>query len=214
MSNIANLRQDYKQKSLDIKDVQTDPIQQFKIWFEEALESNLKEPNAMILATSDKTGMPNARVLLLKGFDEKGFVFFTNYESEKGKELSENPKAAMVFNWLDLERQVRIRGTIEKIKEEESTEYFQSRPKESQIGAWASPQSRVIASREVLERNQAYLQEEYKKAFVLPRPEHWGGYCLVPTEVEFWQGRSSRLHDRILFSKNAKNQWKIERLAP
>lgn len=214
MSSIAHLRQDYKLKSLNEKDVQANPFQQFKVWFDEALKSEVKEPNAMILATADKTGLPNARVLLLKDFNEKGFVFYTNYESEKGKELSENPYAAMVFNWLDLERQVRIRGTIEKVGEDESTQYFQSRPKESQIGAWASPQSRVIESRDVIERNQTFLKEEYKKAFVLPRPDHWGGYCLIPTEIEFWQGRSSRLHDRILYTKIAENQWKIERLAP
>lgn len=214
MPNIADLRQDYKLKSLDVKDVQPNPIQQFKLWFEEAVESGVKEPNAMVLASADKVGMPNARVLLLKGFDENGFVFFTNYDSEKGKELTENPYAAMVFNWLDLERQVRIRGSIIKISEEESTEYFQSRPKESQIGAWASPQSRRIENREVLIKNQDFLTEEYKKAFVLPKPENWGGYCLVPSEIEFWQGRSSRLHDRILYSITDNNNWKIERLAP
>jgi pyridoxamine 5'-phosphate oxidase len=214
MANIADLRRDYKLKSLEVADVDSNPIQQFKVWFDEAIKSDVLEPNAMILATASDTGFPNARVLLLKGVEEQGFIFFTNYESEKGKELAANPAAAMVFNWLDLERQVRIRGKVVKISEEESTNYFQSRPKDSQIGAWASPQSRVIKSREVLEQNQDFLREEYKKAFVLPRPDNWGGYCLIPSEIEFWQGRSSRLHDRILYTKFNESEWKIERLAP
>lgn len=214
MLNVADLRVDYKLKSLDTKDVFEDPIQQFKVWFEEALQSEVREPNAMILATADKNAIPNARVVLLKSFDAAGFVFFTNYESTKGKELLENPVATLVFNWLDLERQVRIRGSVEKTSFEESSEYFKSRPKTSQIGAWSSPQSSVIESRNVIEQNQLFLTEEYKNAFELPCPEHWGGYRVVPQQIEFWQGRSSRLHDRIQYSRAAENSWKIERLAP
>lgn len=214
MLNVADLRVDYKLKSLDTKDVFEDPIQQFKVWFEEALQSEVREPNAMILATADKDAIPNARVVLLKSFDAAGFVFFTNYESVKGRELLENPFATLVFNWLDLERQVRIRGSVEKTSFEESSEYFKSRPKMSQIGAWSSPQSSVIESRNVIEQNQLFLTEEYKNAFELPCPEHWGGYRVVPQQIEFWQGRSSRLHDRIQYSRAAENSWKIERLAP
>lgn len=214
MLNVADLRVDYKLKSLDTKDVFEDPIQQFKVWFEEALQSEVREPNAMILATADKNAIPNARVVLLKSFDAAGFVFFTNYESTKGKELLENPVATLVFNWLDLERQVRIRGSVEKTSFEESSEYFKSRPKMSQIGAWSSPQSSVIESRNVIEQNQLFLTEEYKNAFELPCPEHWGGYRVVPQQIEFWQGRSSRLHDRIQYSRIDNNSWKIERLAP
>jgi pyridoxamine 5'-phosphate oxidase len=215
MPNVSEMRLDYKLKSLDIKDVDKKPIEQFKVWFQEALDSNIREPNAMILATADKNAIPNARVVLLKDFDEKGFVFFTNYESAKGQELLENPFATLVFNWLDLERQIRIKGKVEKVSSEESKEYFQSRPKDSQIGAWASPQSRVIQNRDVIEKNQEYLQGEYKNAFELPCPEFWGGYRVVPQQIEFWQGRSSRLHDRIQYTRQGeKDQWKIERLAP
>ena len=214
MPNVSEMRLDYKLKSLDIKDVDKKPIEQFKVWFQEALDSNIREPNAMILATADKNAIPNARVVLLKDFDEKGFVFFTNYESAKGQELLENPFATLVFNWLDLERQIRIKGKVEKVSSEESKEYFQSRPKDSQIGAWASPQSREIQNRDVIEKNQEYLQGEYKNVFELPCPEFWGGYRVEPQQIEFWQGRSSRLHDRILYTRQEKGQWKIVRLAP
>jgi pyridoxamine 5'-phosphate oxidase len=214
MPNVANLRLDYKLKSLNITDVTTTPSEQFKIWFEEALQSEVREPNAMVLATADKTGMPNARVVLLKEFNENGFVFYTNYESVKGQELIDNPFATLVFNWLDLERQVRIRGSVKKVSEEESSAYFRSRPKSSQIGAWASPQSRVISDRSVIENNEAFLTKEYKNAFELPCPDHWGGFRVIPTQIEFWQGRSSRLHDRIQYSLDENNNWTIERLAP
>jgi pyridoxamine 5'-phosphate oxidase len=213
MPNVADLRLDYKMKSLDSTDVTTNPFTQFNLWFEEALQSAIREPNAMVIATADKSGVPNARVVLLKGFDENGFVFYTNYESVKGQELLENPFATLVFNWLDLERQVRIKGSVAKISEAESTAYFHSRPKSSQIGAWASPQSRVIGSREVIENNENFLKKEYENSFELPRPEHWGGFRVIPTQMEFWQGRSSRLHDRIQYSLRDTN-WIIERLAP
>lgn len=213
MSNVANLRLEYKLKSLDISDVVDDPIQQFRLWFNEALSSEIREPNAMVLATADFNAIPNARVVLLKGFDEKGFVFYTNYESAKGRELVENPFAALVFNWLELERQVRIVGEVHKTSPEESAEYFKSRPKSSQIGAWASPQSRVIGSRQVIESNEAFLTEEYHNSFELPCPEYWGGFRVVPKQIEFWQGRSSRLHDRILY-RLSDGSWTIERLAP
>jgi pyridoxamine 5'-phosphate oxidase len=213
MPNVADLRLDYKLKSLDITDVKLTPSEQFKIWFDEALLADIREPNAMVLATADKTGIPNARVVLLKGFDEKGFVFYTNYDSVKGTELQENPFATLVFNWLDLERQIRIKGNVVKTSEEESATYFHSRPKNSQIGAWASPQSKVISSRSVIEENQDYLTKEYKNAFELPCPEHWGGFRVQPQQIEFWQGRSSRLHDRIQYTL-VENEWKIERLAP
>jgi pyridoxamine 5'-phosphate oxidase len=210
---VADLRLDYKLKSLDLEDVKNEPMEQFKHWFEEAVQAELREPNAMVLATSDAAGMPNARVVLLKAFDERGFVFYTNYESVKGKELLQNPNACLVFNWLDLERQVRIRGRVEKTTDEESSIYFKSRPKSSQIGAWASPQSQPIKDRKVIENNETYLSEEYKNTFELPRPEHWGGFRLIAKEIEFWQGRSSRLHDRILY-QNVDNQWNKCRLAP
>ena len=213
MSNVANLRLEYKLKSLDISDVVEDPIQQFRLWFNEALSSEIREPNAMVLATADFNAVPNARVVLLKGFDERGFTFYTNYESTKGKELIQNPLAALVFNWLELERQVRITGEVHKTSVEESNTYFKSRPKSSQIGAWASPQSRVIGSRRVIEENEAFLTEEYQNAFELPCPEFWGGFRVVPNHIEFWQGRSSRLHDRILYRLEG-DRWKIERLAP
>lgn len=211
---IANLREDYQRETLDISDVSTNPFTQFAKWFQAVLEAKLPEPNAMTLATATPSGKPSARMVLLKGFDENGFVFFTNYNSHKGQELIQNPQAALVFNWLELHRQVRIEGTVEKVSDEESTEYFQSRPKGSQIGAWASPQSSVIPNREVLEEKVAQLRQVYEHAEALPRPEHWGGFRVKPDRIEFWQGRPSRLHDRIQFSRQANGSWKIERLAP
>jgi len=212
-NKVQNLREDYRAKSLSIEEVSNHPVQQFDQWFLEAMKSEVREPNAMTLATSTKAGRPSARIVLLKAYDEKGFVFYTNYNSKKGKELNENPFAAMVFCWLDLERQIRIEGKIEKLSPEASDQYFQSRPKGSQIGAWASPQSDVINDRSLLENNVEKLKAKYKDAEALPRPEHWGGYRLVPDLVEFWQGRSSRLHDRINYHLD-EGEWKLERLAP
>jgi pyridoxamine 5'-phosphate oxidase len=210
---LAARRKNYSRQSLSEADVLPDPVEQFALWFQEATNSQLTEPNAMTLATADRSGRPSARTVLLKGFDKRGFVFYTNYESRKAKDLAENPQVALLFTWLDLERQIRIEGTVEKVPPEASLAYFQSRPKGSQIGAWASPQSSVIEGREVLERRAAELQREYAEAEALPLPPFWGGYRVKPDFIEFWQGRESRLHDRICYTKKD-DGWKIERLAP
>lgn len=214
LPNIENLRQDYRLASLDLPDVAPNPMEQFKKWFAEALEAKLPEPNAMTLATASPNGKPSLRVMLLKSVDYDGFTFYTNYKSRKAKDLEANPFAALCFLWLELERQVRIEGTIEKVSETESTAYFQSRPKGSQIGAWASPQSAIISDREVLEAKVTELMQVYENAEALPRPEHWGGYLVKPTLIEFWQGRSNRLHDRLQYTLQEDGNWKIERLAP
>lgn len=208
---IAEIRQDYRLQSLNETDASHDAIHQFTRWWNEAVNSEITEVNAMTLATATKEGQPSARIVLLKDYDERGFVFFTNYNSHKGSALAENPKAALVFFWKELERQVRIEGLIEKTSEAESDEYFMTRPEGSRLGAWASPQSSVITGRDVLEHNI----EKYGGAFGgnIPRPVHWGGYRLVPASIEFWQGRSSRLHDRLLYTRAGDN-WTIERLAP
>ncbi len=211
--DIENLRQEYSAEKLDAGDVDPNPFQQFRRWFEEAMNARLPEPNAMTLATVSADGRPAARIVLLKGFDQEGFVFYTNYESRKGEEMHANPNVALVFLWLELQRQVRIEGVVEKVDPAESTRYFQSRPKGSQIGAWASPQSRVIDKREELEARVQELEKEYKQASELPRPPHWGGYLVRPRLIEFWQGRVSRLHDRIQYRKT-NSGWLIERLAP
>ncbi|MDB5191777.1 MAG: Pyridoxamine 5-phosphate oxidase [Segetibacter sp.] len=210
--SIADIRRDYKLQSLMEIDIASTPIEQFTKWWNEALQSHITEVNAMTLATSTKDGVPSARIVLLKGYNDDGFVFFTNYESAKGQQIADNNKVALVFFWKELERQVRIEGTAIKIDLVESDEYFLSRPTGSQVGAWASPQSKVIESREAIEERYLAFSEKFK-AEVLTRPLHWGGYRIEPNKIEFWQGRSSRLHDRILYTKeNA--AWKIERLAP
>ncbi len=211
---IENLREDYRSNVLNIEDVAEQPMDQFKLWFEEALQSQLKEPNAMTLATCTPQGIPSARIVLLKGFDAEGFAFYTNYRSRKGQELIQNPSAALVFCWLELQRQIRIEGWVERMSREESVAYFQSRPKKSQIGAWASAQSNVIENRMILEENVKELEEKYKDVDQLPCPEHWGGLKLIPEKMEFWQGRTSRLHDRILYTFDENGKWKKERLAP
>jgi len=213
MKHIAALRKSYSRETLNETDVTADPFDQFTKWFQEALQSELPEPNAMTIATVADSGRPSARTVLLKGVDERGFVFFTNYESRKGKEINANPFGTILFCWLELERQIRIEGTIEKIDRKESLDYFISRPKESQIGAWASPQSQVIPNRLVLEKRQTEISEEYATVPTLPIPENWGGYRLVPDYFEFWQGRESRLHDRIFYRLQDAN-WEIGRLAP
>ncbi|HHS95992.1 MAG TPA: pyridoxamine 5'-phosphate oxidase [Phaeodactylibacter sp.] len=214
LDKIAHLRQDYRLLSLKKEDLDADPIRQFSQWFKDAMDANIQEPNVMCLATATKEGKPSARILLLKGFDEKGFVFYTNYHSRKGKELLENPHAAMVFHWAALERQVRIEGKISLLPDEESDRYYQSRPRDSRIGAWASPQSEVIKNRSVLEEKVKDLQKKYTEENPIPRPAHWGGYRLCPTMIEFWQGRASRLHDRFRYTRDENGTWKIERLAP
>lgn len=211
--SIADIRKEYKKQTLSESDVQDDAIQQFHKWWNEAIMSQVDEVNAMTLATAAASGIPSARIVLLKGYDENGFVFFTNYQSQKGKELAENPLASLVFFWKELERQVSIDGTVEKTTAGESDLYFHSRPVESQIGAWASPQSKVIASREVIEQNLTELQKNFAGKDI-ERPPHWGGYIVKPTLIEFWQGRPGRLHDRIQYTQLPEGGWKIERLAP
>ena len=213
MKNIADIRKDYKKHQLEESMVNKNPLKQFEEWFEEALKSEVTEPNAMSLSTVSSSGMPDCRIVLLKGIEDDGFVFYTNYQSTKGKNLEQNPQAALTFFWAELERQVRIQGIVEKVTKETSDQYFQSRPKESQIGAWASPQSSVIKDRKILEKREEKLTQKHKDDDVLPRPEQWGGYVLKPVSIEFWQGRPSRLHDRILYSF-VNNKWKINRLAP
>lgn len=214
MSNYASLRQEYKKHQLSEQNALVDPLAQFEVWFHEASESGVLEPNAFTLATVGENGTPSARVLLLKGVYSGGFVFYTNYKSDKAKDIKQFPVGAMVFLWLELERQVRISGPISKVSREESEAYFHTRPRESQIGAWVSPQSQVITSRAVIEENLAAMQEKFKDTEVIPLPENWGGYRLMPVEIEFWQGRPNRLHDRLLYSEHEDGGWAIERLAP
>ncbi len=211
-TNIADIRKDYSLLALNETDIAADPIEQFSRWWNDAVRSEIHEVNAMTLATATKEGKPSARIVLLKDFDENGFVFFTNYNSRKGNELAGNPYAALTFFWKEIERQVRIEGIVEKAGAAESDAYFFSRPEGSRIGAWASPQSTVIKSRDVLEENVAKYTGEFKNS--IPRPPHWGGYRVMPLRIEFWQGRSSRLHDRISYTKTDEGSWKAERLAP
>ena len=212
-TDLAAIRKDYRLQSLLEQDVDTNPVMQFEKWLQQAMESGIEEPNAMTLATSTTTGKPSARIVLLKGITENGLVFFTNYNSKKGKQIHDNPLASLVFFWKELERQVIIEGEIKKTSEKESDEYFAKRPFESRIGAWSSPQSKVIQSREILEKNVSYYTNKYQSQNV-PRPPHWGGYILIPTLIEFWQGGAGRLHDRLQYSLNDSNLWIIERLAP
>jgi len=211
--NLAELRQHYALESLSETDVRPDPVAQFAFWFEEALACQIAEPNAMTLATASADGRPGARTVLLKDYGNQGFTFFTNYDSQKGEDLAANPRAALLFTWLDLQRQIRIEGRVEKIEPEASLAYFQSRPRESQIGAWTSPQSQVIASREVLQKFEHEVEVKFSGIEKLPLPPNWGGYRVIPEMFEFWQGRMSRLHDRILYTKEGEG-WKIGRLAP
>lgn len=211
--NIAAIRQEYQLKRLLETEVDDNPFTQFNSWWDDAVKSGLEEINAMTLATASADGMPSARIVLLKSVSDEGFVFFTNYHSQKGNELAENPNACLVFFWKELERQIRISGKVEKVSAGESDEYFNSRPEGSRIGAWASPQSSVIPSRALIEENI----NKYVKQFAggkITRPTYWGGYIVKPASIEFWQGRTSRLHDRIRYTKPAQGGWKIERLAP
>ena len=210
---IADIRKDYQLQSLLETDISENPFVQFNTWWDDALKSELDEINAMTLATASATAIPCARTVLLKSVSEAGFVFFTNYNSQKGKELAENPNACLVFFWKELERQIRISGTVEKVSAAESDEYFNLRPAGSRIGAWASPQSSVIASRKIIEENITKYQQQFAYG-IITRPAFWGGYLVIPTIIEFWQGRPNRLHDRIQYSKMQDESWKIERLAP
>jgi pyridoxamine 5'-phosphate oxidase len=212
-TTIADLRKDYTLQDLTETEVDPNPFIQFKKWFEQALAAQLPEPNAMTLATATPDAQPAARMVLLKDFDERGFVFFTNYNSHKGLELAENPQAALVFWWAELERQVRICGRVEKVSEQESDGYFNSRPPNSRLGAWVSNQSEVVESREVLEQRMQEFQSKFENQEI-PRPPHWGGLRVIPSEIEFWQGRPSRLHDRLLYTLLDDGSWKIERLSP
>ncbi|QNH63979.1 pyridoxamine 5'-phosphate oxidase [Hymenobacter sediminicola] len=212
--HLADLRKTYAQRTLSETDVLPAAVPQFRLWLDEALQAQLEEPTAMTLATTSETGQPSARVVLLKGLpDEAGFLFYTNYESRKGHELAARPLAALTFFWPGLERQVRVEGRVEKAPAALSDEYFQSRPRASQIGAWASPQSQKIASRHELEQQETAMLDRFGDQDPLPRPEHWGGYILRPHRVEFWQGRPSRLHDRIVYELEGET-WRLSRLAP
>jgi len=211
MSDIADLRKSYERAELSEDGSQSDPLRQFELWLEQALTSRLPEPNAMTLATVGPDGRPSTRVVLVKGFDARGIVWYTNYDSRKGRELAGNPFAALQFHWVELERVVRIEGQVERVDAEESDAYFASRPLDSRIGAWASPQSQVISSRAVLVANAARVGARHLLS--PPRPPHWGGYRLTPEVWEFWQGRKSRLHDRLRYRRVA-GQWLRERLAP
>ena len=210
---VADLRKDYTLQELNETEVDPNPVIQFQKWFDQVCSVDIPEPNAMTVATVSSEGKPSARMVLLKDYDGRGFVFYTNYNSRKGQELIANPYAALVFWWAQLERQVRITGSVEKISAQESDEYFHSRPFNSRLGAWTSNQSEIVSSRQTLEQRLQQLQAKYKDLEV-PRPPHWGGFRVIPVEIEFWQGRSSRLHDRLLYSKNSDSTWGIERLSP
>lgn len=211
-NSIYNLRRSYTLKELSETSVLKNPLEQFKLWLDEAISSNILEPNAMTIATAQRDGTPSARIVLLRKFDERGFVFFSNYLSAKANDLNENPKASILFYWAELERQVRISGSVEKISSKESEEYFATRPRGHQISAWASEQSKVISDRKELERQFLEIEKRFEGKEI-PLPPFWGGYRLVPIIYEFWQGRESRLHDRIRYSL-VDGDWKIERLSP
>lgn len=210
---VADMRRDYKLAGLERTDLAEDPFQQFEQWFKNAEHADIQDPTAMILATAGEKGCPAARTVLLKGFDTDGFVFFTNYQSRKGRHLAENPQASLLFSWTSLERQIEIRGTVTRVTPEETEEYFYTRPIGSQVGAWASAQSSILASRNTLEEKAKELMGKYRGQTV-PVPPFWGGYRVRPESIEFWQGRPSRLHDRFLYTRQADGTWQINRLSP
>jgi pyridoxamine 5'-phosphate oxidase len=213
MHNLAEIRKEYSKATLDTTNASSDPIHQFTKWFDEAIEAKVLEPNAMSLATVSSDNRPSCRIVLLKGIEENKFLFYTNYQSHKGKELENNPVCALTFFWPELERQVRIEGIAARVSENKSIEYFTSRPLGSQISAWASPQSSIIENRLILEDRARQIEKRFEGEKVLPKPQQWGGYEVDPLLVEFWQGRESRLHDRLEFVK-VDGLWKVHRLAP
>ena len=213
MTSLAELRKEYSKETLEVSSVSKDPIHQFEKWFDEALRTEVAEPNAMTLSTVTESGRPSARIVLLKGIENGKFLFSTNHQSQKGKELESNPACALTFFWPELERQVRIEGVSTRVDSAIAEKYFQSRPRGSQIGAWASPQSSVISDRSLLEERVKELEKKFKDQELIPKPHQWGGYAVEPFEIEFWQGRPNRLHDRIAFYK-AEDGWTLRRLAP
>lgn len=213
ISELSGLRHEYDAHGLRRADLHSDPLKQFGAWFAAALAAEIRDVNAMTLATATPDGRPSARIVLLKGFDERGFAFFTNYDSEKGRELEANPRATLVFYWVQLERQIRISGSVERTSREDSAAYFHSRPPGSRLGAWVSKQSEVIDSRQILDARLEEMRERFEDGEI-PLPPHWGGYRVKPDQVEFWQGRPNRLHDRFRYSRRADGSWQIDRLAP
>ena len=211
---LHNVRQEYHSEGLEIHDMDANPISQFHNWFQDVLKADIADPNAMALSTCTLDGRPSCRVVLLKDYTEEGFTFFTNFESKKGREMADNPFVSLNFFWKELHRQIRIEGQVEKLPEEDSRTYFQSRPRGSQIGAWASPQSGFIENRDALDKKVDDVQKRFEGQDVLPLPPFWGGYLVVPDAIEFWQGQPSRLHDRFLYERQGDGGWEISRLAP
>lgn len=214
MKKIEDLRKAYHHGTLDINDITPDPLDLFRRWWHEAVGAEIEEANAMTLATVDRHGHPSARIVLLKGLHNEGFEFFTNYNSKKAEDMEAHPYVALLFFWKEMERQVRIEGSVEKVSKERSEQYFQSRPRGSQVGAWISPQSKIIEDRTVLEANLKLVEDRYAGVDPLPLPEHWGGYLVRPRKMEFWQGRPDRLHDRFSYTLEHGDQWTVHRLAP
>ncbi|WP_026464628.1 pyridoxamine 5'-phosphate oxidase [Adhaeribacter aquaticus] len=213
--NLADIRKSYTRQELTEKSILPDPMEQFQVWLNEALQAQVEEPTAMVLSTVNQEGKPSARVVLLKGLEHNKFVFYTNYNSRKGQELAQTGFAALTFFWPELERQVRVEGTVRKVEPAQSDSYYHSRPRGSQIGAWVSPQSQPISSREALEQKIDDFEQQFSNTEVIPRPPHWGGYEVIPTLIEFWQGRMNRLHDRLVFTRPDENtNWQLDRLAP